>query len=330
MARFGVWGGGRCCRGKQDPATPTFTHAGFCHRPIRRQPADLDPGASPAPPILRRSRNTAAAVPKKPRGGSRARHGTGIPKGDALLPGVDTDVLREMHAELSGRRDVRKEALIVAAAIKWEGLNVSEIVRQLLQPRSAVRDRLVRLRDRGLEGIPDRAAPNRRPILGDVACLVVGVWLPHAPRAYGLVGPVADVHGAQDDAGPAGNGHQARNAEGDAVRDGPLRTLREVPRKSADHETCKKFVKATQKMMDALAKAGHTIFYEDEMTMLLAAQTGRGSLPRGGRETIKTTFSRRSVEVFLRPGQGGAAPDAGRLDQIRGVQGLSGGAPPTI
>ena len=127
------------------------------------------------------------AKSKKSRDGSRARHGTSIPKGDDLLQGVDTDVLREMHAEMSGRKDVRKEALIIAAAIKWrEGLGVSEIARQLLQPRSTVHDWLVRLRDRGLEGISDRTAPNHKPILGDIHWIVIGVWLSHAPQAYGF------------------------------------------------------------------------------------------------------------------------------------------------
>ena len=75
----------------------------------------------------------AAAKPKKPGGGSRAKHGTSIPKGDAFLDGVDTSVLLKMHKKLSGRKDVHKEALIVAAAIKRrEGLRVSEIARQLL------------------------------------------------------------------------------------------------------------------------------------------------------------------------------------------------------
>ena len=56
--------------------------------------------------------------------------------------------------------------------------------------------------------------------------------------------------------------------------------------------------------MDALAKLGYVNFYEDEMTMLLSAQTSRGWLPRGGRETIKATFSRRSVKVFGALGRG--------------------------
>lgn len=114
----------------------------------------------------------AAAKPKKPGEvwtGGRAKHGESIPKGDAFLPGVDTDVLERMHAKLSGRKAVPKEALIIAAAIKWrEGLSVSEIAMQLRQPRSTVHDWLARLRDRRFKGIPDRTAPNHKPILGEI------------------------------------------------------------------------------------------------------------------------------------------------------------------
>ncbi len=38
-----------------------------------------------------------ATKPKKPRDGSRARHGKGILRGDAFLPGVDTDILRKIQ-----------------------------------------------------------------------------------------------------------------------------------------------------------------------------------------------------------------------------------------
>ena len=248
-----------------------------------------------------------AAKSKMSRNGSRARHGTSIPKGDDLLPGVDTKDLQRMHEEMSGRKEVSKEALIIAAAIKRrEGLGVSEIARQLLQPRSTVHDWLVRLRDRGLGGISDRTAPNHRPILGDVAWVAIGVWLSHAPQAYGFESGLWQtsmvckmiLDRLNTDIKP-------RTLRGALYRMNlSFRTLREVPRKSADPETRKKFVKDTQKRMDSLAKAGYANFYEDEMTMLLSAQTSRGWLPRGGRETIRTTFSRRSVKVFGALGRG--------------------------
>ena len=74
-----------------------------------------------------------ATKPGKPEGGSGPKHGESIPKGDALLGGVSTEDLRKMYAELSGRKEVGKEALILAAAIKWRaGFSVTVIARQIL------------------------------------------------------------------------------------------------------------------------------------------------------------------------------------------------------
>ena len=248
-----------------------------------------------------------AAKPKKPGVGSRAKYGESIPRGDDFLPGVNTDVLRKMYKELSGRKDVSKEVHILAAAIKWrEGLGVSEISRQIMQPRSTVHDWLARLRDRGLEGISDRTAPNHKPILGEIRLIVIGVWLSHAPQAYGFESGLWQASMLRK---------MILDRLGIDIRPRTLRatlhrmrlsfrTLREVPHGSADAETRKKFIEDTQKRLSALAKAGYTNFYEDEETVLLAAQTGRGWLPRGGRETIKTTFSRRSLKVFGALGRG--------------------------
>ena len=61
----------------------------------------------------------AATKSKKPENNSRTKYGTCIPKGDALLPGVDIKILQKMHADMSGRKNVGKEVLILKAAIKW-------------------------------------------------------------------------------------------------------------------------------------------------------------------------------------------------------------------
>ena len=66
--------------------------------------------------------------------------------------------------------------------------------------------------------------------------------------------------------------------------------LREAPHKSADPQTCKKFIGDTQKRLDTLAKLGFANFYQDEMTMLLSAMTSRGWLrtrrPRDDKDHI--------------------------------------------
>lgn len=41
---------------------------------------------------------------------------------DNLLPGVKTESLRKMRVEMSGHKEVSKESLIIAAAIKYRDI----------------------------------------------------------------------------------------------------------------------------------------------------------------------------------------------------------------
>lgn len=135
--------------------------------------------------------------------------------------------------------------------------------------------------------------------------IVIGVWLSHAPRAYGFesgLRQASTVCKMIPDRRGIDIGPRTLRATLHGMRL-PFRTLREVPHKSADPETRKKFIKDTQKV-NALARAGYTIFYEGEEAVLPAAQTGRSWLPRGGRETIKAAFPRRSLKVFGALGRG--------------------------
>ena len=239
--------------------------------------------------------------PNKPGNGNRVKHGTSIPKGDALLPGVSTEELEMMHDAMSGHKTVGKEAFIIGAAIKWrKGYNVSEAARQLLQPRSTVRDWLIRLRDRGLDGIEDKSAPNHKPILDRVAWIVIGVWLSHSPQAYGFESALWQTSMIrQMILDRLGIDIKPRTLRYTLSRMKlSMRMPREIPHRSADPEERKEFTEKTQMRMNHLSKMGYAIFYEDEMTIALAARAVRGWLPRGGRETLKTTFSRRSLKVF--------------------------------
>ena len=239
--------------------------------------------------------------PNKQKNSNRVKHGTSIPKGDALLPGVSTEELKMIHDAMSGRKNIDKEALIIGAAIKWrEGHSVSEAARQLLQPRSTVRDWLIRLRDRGLDGIRDKSAPNHKPILDRVAWIVIGVWLSHSPQAYGFESALWQTSMIrQMILDRLGIDIKPRTLRYTLSRMKlSMRMPREIPHKSAGPEERKEFTEKTQKKMNHLSKMGYAIFYEDEMTIALAARAVRGWLPRGGRETLKTAFSRRSLKVF--------------------------------
>lgn len=282
--------------------------------------------------ILRLRRNMTAATPKRPRGRSRAKHDTSIPRGDAPLTRVNTDVLREMHKELSGGKKMSKEALIIAAAIKRrERFDVSEIARQLLQPRSTVHDWLVRLRNRGLEDILDRAAPNHKPMLDDIHWIVIGVWPSHTSQAYGFESGlwqtsmvrkmILDLLGIDI---------KPRTLRGTLKRMGlSFWTLREVLHTSPRIlRRAKSSLKMSRIRWMSWPRRGTPTFTRPRM--LLSAHTARGWLPRGDRETLKITFSMRSVKVFGALGGWGTACDTDKIDQIRGVQDIFGGSPPKV
>ena len=164
----------------------------------------------------------------------------------------------------------------------------------------------MRLRDRGLEGISDRTAPNHEPILGDVHWIVIGVWLSHSPQAYGFESGLWQTSMVcKMILDRLMMGIKPRTLRGSLKRMNlSFRIPREVPHKSADPATRKKFIEETQKMMSALAKAAYAIFYEDEMTMLLSAQTCRGWL--------RTRRARDNQDHILQKvGEGVFAPWAG-------------------
>ena len=242
-----------------------------------------------------------AVKSKKPSENDRAEYNTCIPKGNAMLPGTSKKKLEKMKSKLSGRKNVSKTLLIIIAVMKWRELScVSEVARQMGLPRTTVNDWLIRLRDRGLDGIYDKNPPRRKTILSAAQVIMIASWLRCNPQKFGFEAPLW---------------HSAilRKMIQDKFRiDIKLGTLRatlkrmnmsyvvvrEVPHKSADKKTRQKFVKNLQRRMNRLAKKGYRFFYQDEMAMMLAAQTGRGWMPKGGRKIIKTTFSKQSLKVF--------------------------------
>ena len=161
----------------------------------------------------------------------------------------------------------------------------------------------MRLRDRGLGGLWDKPAPNHKPILADVALAVIGVWLSHSPQAYGFESALWQTSMLRkmmlDGLGMDWGWTSSPEPSGIPYRMGlSMRMPREVPSKSAGPEERKVFVTNIQERIDSLSKDRYTFFYEDEMAMRLAAAVARRRLPRGGRETVKTTFCKRSLKVF--------------------------------
>ena len=75
-----------------------------------------------------------------------------------------------------------------------------------------------------------------------------------------------------------------------------FRKPRLVPHNSASEQAG--FRKKAQGMVDRQAVAGHTIFYQDEMTLRLAVVSARGQMPRRTNLRVKIRFSKKSIKVF--------------------------------
>ena len=167
-------------------------------------------------------------------------------------------------------------------------------------PRTTVHDWLARLRDRGLDGLYDKNPPRCKTILSATQVRLIAGWLRCDPQKFGF--EAALWHSAI-------LRKMIQDKFSIDIKLGTLRAtlkrmdmsyvvVREVPHKSADEKTRQKFVKNLQRRINRLAKKGYRFFYQDEMVMMLAAQTGRGWMPKDGRKIIKTTFSKQSLKVF--------------------------------
>ena len=237
---------------------------------------------------------------KKPQNGGTPKHGECIPIGDALPPNVSTKELLRIHAQLSGHKTVPKEALIITAVIKRRSkMSVSEIARHMNRPRSTVHVWLVRVRDRGIEGLSDKSTASRKPILGDIEQKVIRIWLSHSPQAYGfesalwqssiLLKMISDrLHIDIKPRTLRATLHRMKIS---------FCKPRPIPHKSATPEVSEKFKVDAQNRIDPLRDT-YTLLYQDEATVMLAAATTRGWMPRGGRATVKVGFSKKPVKVF--------------------------------
>ena len=131
------------------------------------------------------------------------------------------------------------------------------------------------------------------------------MWLSHAPQAYGFESGLWQASMiCKMILDQMGIDIKPRTLRATLYRMRlSFRIPREVPHKSADPAARKKFIE-DQKSMDALAEAGYASFYEDEMAMLLSAQTGRGWL--------RTRRARDNQDHLLQKvGEGVFAPWAG-------------------
>lgn len=236
---------------------------------------------------------------------ARAKTGGGpgkIPIGDEYLKNVPEDELESMISAIPSCKEIPKEMLILTAALKRKRHgSISGIARDMGRPYATVYGWLLRVHERGLDGRTDRTSPNRKRILDEGACRLILEWVSGSPLDYNfesgawqvsmIIRMIRDTMGMNV---------QPRTLRRALRRAGiSFRKPRPIPHNSASEPEQAEFRKNAQGMVDRQAAAGHIVFYQDEMTVRLAAVSARGWMPRGASLTVKTGFfSKKSIKVF--------------------------------
>ena len=106
-----------------------------------------------------------------------------IPKGDGFLPDASKGNICGMikKTPLGKARDI-----LVACCRRKDGRWIRFITRELVRPYSAVRDWLIRMVHRGLDGRFDRKSTGRKKILGPNILKKITEWTRMNPSKYGF------------------------------------------------------------------------------------------------------------------------------------------------
>ena len=175
--------------------------------------------------------------------------------------------LKSLLKKLSGSKNTAKQANIIRVVIKKRrGMNDYAIARELEMAYSTLRGWLVRIAERGLDGLYDIHISNNKYVLND-ACKQIRKLVSKSPTEFG---------------------YESALWTGSLIKDIILRKLgidvnprtlckalrrlqisygkkRPKFRKSATPEEQKEFKIKAQKMIDALTKTGFITVYLDEM-----------------------------------------------------------------
>ena len=216
------------------------------------------------------------------------------------MPGVS-----EKRLEKAARREKDKCAKfrLLACLGRKRGHSIRRIAKDLETAYPAIRDWLLRMRDRGLKGRFNARSKRRRAGLPLQIIRTVRRRLKRSPKKCGF-----ETGSWQMDMATG----MIRKEFGVAVRARTLRRIgfsrrkdRYVPYRSVSKERQEEFKRevggrASQRRADGMA-----VFAEDEAAVQRSQNPAYGWRPTGGREQVRASFSRESVRIFGAMSQGG-------------------------
>ena len=221
-----------------------------------------------------------------------------LPSGDMfMLDMTEEYILEKIKKVLCGKpRDI-----LIACYLRKRGASLREIAHQLMEPFSTVRGWLVRMTERGIEGIWDKKSTGRKKILDQSDLKIFEDWLYTDPVTCDfqsaswnmdmIVTMFERIHGAC-----RCTKHTLQRAM-KRMRFSYSKP-RPIPCQSASLEEQQKFKKDTNKKITRLYRRGYTIFAGDEAGVLKGSVAGYGWRPKDGCNTIQIKFDTKSVKIF--------------------------------
>ena len=213
------------------------------------------------------------------------------------MPGVSEKRLKKAVRREKNRR---AKFRLLACLGRKRGHSIRRISGDLETAYSTIRDWLVRMRERGLKGRFNRKPEGRRSRFTLRMIRAVRGWLRRSPQKYGF------------ESGSWQLDMIIEMIEREFETSVKVRTLRRwlrrigfswrknrhVPRRSATRRRQEEFKSEVGERAGQRRAAGRTAFAEDEASVQMEQNPAYGWRPTGGCEETKTSFSRRSVQIF--------------------------------
>ena len=220
-----------------------------------------------------------------------------LESGTAFMPGVS-----EKRLEKAARREKDKCAKfrLLACLGRKKGHSIRRISKDLKTAYSTIRDWLLRMRDRGLKGRFNARPKGRRAKLPLQIIRTVRRRLKRSPKKRGFETGSWQMDMVIE---------MIRKEFGVTVRARTLRRWlrrigfswrkdRYVPYRSVSKERQEEFKREVGERASQRRADGMAVFAEDEAAVQRSQNPAYGWRPTGGREQVRTSFSRESVRIF--------------------------------
>ena len=227
-----------------------------------------------------------------------------VPKYGDFMPRVG---LKRLRKAIKQERPGKPQIILRVCELRKKGMGIRPIMRKLKQAYSTVRDWLLRMMDADLDRRFDKQGGRKKQKLDAAAREAILEWIDNSPTVYGFATGTwqLDMILAMLER-ELNIKCKPRTLRRMMKRAGCSYTkARPVPRKSATKEEREEFMNETNATLEELIAEDYVVLCGDEAGVLRWNGGGYGWRRTGGRDTVKTTFSKQFVKMFGALGKDG-------------------------